>query len=113
MEQPPKTLDPDELDLPSLGLELGTITETLREQFQLEEDSEGVLITRVDPEGNGAEKGLSAGDLIVEVDQEAVSSPADVAERIVKAQDGGRRVVTLLVSRQGEHRWVAVRIDEG
>jgi serine protease Do len=113
VERQPVVPDPDELDLPSLGLELGTITGDLREQYQLEEDSEGVLITRVDPEGNGAEKGLSPGDLIVEVDQESVSSPADVAERIEKAQEGGRRVVTLLVSRQGEHRWVAVRIEEG
>jgi serine protease Do len=113
VERQPVVPDPDELDLPSLGLELGTVTGDLREQYQLEEDSEGVLITRVDPEGNGAEKGLSPGDLIVEVDQEAVTSPADVAERIQKAQEGGRRVVTLLVSRQGEHRWVAVRIEEG
>jgi serine protease Do len=104
--------DPDELEIPALGLEVETVSTLLREQFQLEEDAEGVLITQVDPEGNGAEKGLTPGDLIVEVDQEAVSSPIDVAERIEKAQEGGRRVVTLLVSRQGEHRWVAVRIGE-
>jgi serine protease Do len=104
--------DPDELEIPALGLEVETVSTLLREQFQLEESAEGVLITQVDPEGNGAEKGLTPGDLIVEVDQEAVSSPIDVAERIEKAQEGGRRVVTLLVSRQGEHRWVAVRIGE-
>ena len=112
VEPEPAVPDPDELEIPALGLEVETVSTLLREQFQLEEDAEGVLITQVDPEGNGAEKGLTPGDLIVEVDQEAVSSPIDVAERIEKAQEGGRRVVTLLVSRQGEHRWVAVRIGE-
>jgi serine protease Do len=112
VEPEPDVPDPDELEIPALGLEVETVSTLLREQFQLEESAEGVLITQVDPEGNGAEKGLTPGDLIVEVDQEAVSSPIDVAERIEKAQEGGRRVVTLLVSRQGEHRWVAVRIGE-
>ena len=112
VEPEPAVPDPDELEIPALGLEVETVSALLREQFQLKESAEGVLITQVDHEGNGAEKGLTPGDLIVEVDQEAVSSPIDVAERIEKAQEGGRRVVTLLVSRQGEHRWVAVRIGE-
>ena len=105
----PVTSDKGEVD--ALGLSLAQITPTLREQFELDEKTEGVVITDVDAEGTGAEKGLRPGDVIVEVDQEQVGSPAEVAEKVEKAQDEGFRVVTLLVFRQGDFQWVAVRIN--
>jgi serine protease Do len=66
----------------------------------------------VDPEGSAAEKGLTPGDVIVEVDQDEVTLPEDVAEKVLEAQKEGYRVITLLVYRQGDFRWVAVRIDK-
>ena len=98
--------------VPDLGLALGKITPELRERFGLAEKTDGVVITEVDSEGSAAEKGLKPGDVIVEVDQEEVDSPAQVAERVKKAKDEGYRVVTLLVFRQGDFQWVAVRIDK-
>ncbi len=98
--------------VPDLGLALGKITPELRERFGLAEKTDGVVITEVDTEGAAAEKGLKPGDVIVEVDQEEVDSPAQVAERVKKAKDEGYRVVTLLVFRQGDFQWIAVRIDK-
>lgn len=94
-----------------LGLGLATITPDLRTQFELDEATDGVVITRVDDAGTGAEKGLQPGDVIVEVDQEPVRTPGDVAERVNDAKGEGFRVVTLLVFRQGDFQWVAVRLD--
>jgi serine protease Do len=71
-----------------------------------------VVITEVKEGSAGAEKGLKAGDVIVEVDQEEVSTPADVADKVEKAKSEGYRVVTLLVFRGGDFQWVAVRIDQ-
>ena len=95
-----------------LGLSLSKITPALRERFELDDKTNGVIITEVDEAGTGAEKGLRQGDVIVEVDQEEVDSPADVADRVAKAKDEGYRVVTLLVYRQGDFQWVAVRIEK-
>ena len=95
-----------------LGLSLSRITPALRERFELDDKTNGVIITEVDEAGTGAEKGLRQGDVIVEVDQEEVDSPADVADRVAKAKDEGYRVVTLLVYRQGDFQWVAVRIEK-
>jgi serine protease Do len=102
---------PDTGDVPALGLALGQITPELRERYGLGEKTDGVVITEVDQEGSAAEKGLRPGDVIVEVDQEEVATPAEVAERVGKAKDEGYRVVTLLVFRQGDFQWVAVRIN--
>ena len=95
-----------------MGLGLAKITPELREQFELDDKTDGVVITKVDEEGTGAEKGLRPGDVIVEVDQEEVTSPADVAEKVERAKDEGYRVVTLLVFRQGDFQWVAVRLSD-
>ena len=70
-----------------------------------------VVVTDVDPQGPAAEKGLQAGDVIVEVDQQTVASPGDVAARVDEAKANGYRVVTLLVYRGGDYQWVAIRID--
>ena len=106
----PKEAQPQAME--SLGLALGEISPELRTRFSLDEDAKGVVVTEVKEGSAGAEKGLQAGDLIVEVDQEEVSKPSDVVEKVERAKSEGYRVVTLLVFRQGDFQWVAVRVDQ-
>jgi serine protease Do len=97
----------------ALGLKLALTNDELRQQFGLDAGTEGVVITEVVPDGSGAEKGLQPGDVIVEIDQDEVKTPAEVAERVAQARRDGYRVVTLLVLRGADYQWVAVRIDQG
>jgi serine protease Do len=94
----------------ALGMGLAELDDETRQQFGLDANAKGVVVTEVDPGSSAGEKGLSAGDVIVEVDQEEVTSPAEVAQKIEQAREGGYRVVTLLVYNQGDFRWVAVRL---
>jgi serine protease Do len=94
-----------------LGLVVTELTAGLRDQYKLEPDVAGVVVTAVDPNGAAAEKGLQEGDVIIEVDQKAVKVPNDVKKRVDDAKSNGYRVVTLLVYRGGDFQWVAVRID--
>ncbi len=48
----------------------------------------------------------------MEVDQDPVSTPAEVAQRVSQSKNEGYRVVTLLVMRNGDPSWVAVRLPE-
>jgi len=97
----------------TLGLTVAELTPELRDRFQLGDEPIGVVVTEVGAEGAAAEKGLQAGDVIVEVDQQTVATPADVAARVDEAKANGYRVVTLLIYRQGDYQWVALRIDRG
>jgi len=101
----------DVVDL--LGLSLAQISPDLRQRFGLDEQATGVVITEVDENGAAAEKDLRPGDVIVEVDQEPVSEPGDVSEKVNQARENGYRVVTLLVYREGDYQWIALRIDRG
>jgi serine protease Do len=104
---------PIERSIDELGLSLSTITRGMTEQYGLDSDLEGVLITDVDGDSGAAEKGLRKGDVIVEVNQEKVSTPDAVAAKIKDAEQSGRRSVLLLINREGDLRFVALRIDAG
>jgi len=97
----------------SLGLGLAMLTPQLRGEYSIRDQVEGVVVTQVDPTSAAEEKGLRLGDVIVEVAQDEVRTPADVERGVKSALDKGRKSVLLLIDRQGEMRFVALRIDKG
>ncbi len=58
---------------------------------------EGVAIVDVDPNGVAADRGLQAGDVILEAGGKAVTRPADVAQAFEAAKADGRKAVLLRV----------------
>ncbi|HMK66901.1 MAG TPA: DegQ family serine endoprotease [Stellaceae bacterium] len=95
----------------ALGLSLSTITPDLRTKFSLADDAAGVVVVDVQNNSPAAEKAVKAGDVIVEVAQEEVKSPAQVADKVEEAKKAGRKSVLMLIDRQGELGWKALRID--
>lgn len=92
-----------------LGMKLTAMDRDLRETFKLPQDQKGVLISDVESTSAAAKKGLRRGDVIVEVAQEAVDSPDMVIDRIEAERAAGKSSVLLLVSRQDDVRFVALR----
>jgi serine protease Do len=96
----------------ALGLDLVTLSDELRKRHKIKDSVKGVLISAVDPGSTAAEKRLSAGDVIVEVAQEPVSSAADVQKRIDQLKKDGRRSALLLIANaEGELRFVALSLQ--
>ncbi|MFT4795424.1 MAG: serine protease Do [Paracoccaceae bacterium] len=95
----------------ALGLTLSLITPSGREAFGIAADVTGVLVTEIDEAGPAASKGVKVGDVIVEVAQEAVSTPEEVAAKVKAAEDNGRKTVLLLVHSQGELRFIAAALS--
>ena len=59
----------------------------------------GVIITAVDPNADAAEQGLQRGDLIVSVNNQQVTTPAQVIAAIDLARKGGRPRVLMYIQR--------------
>jgi serine protease Do len=96
----------------ALGLDLATLSKDLRTKYKIKESVKGVIITGVDGKSDAAEKRLSAGDVIVEVAQEAVSSAADITKRVDQVKKDGKKSVLLLVANgEGELRFVALSVQ--
>jgi len=98
------------VELSALGLTLAPITADARDKFQLAQDQKGVLITDVGQGTPAADRGLKPGDVIVEVQQEEVASPADVQERVEKVKKAGRSSVLMLVQSGDGLRWVPLAV---
>ena len=82
------------------GLTLSEITPALRHQFQFNEDVEGVVVTNV-REGSEADQRQIAswrpGVVIMEVDQQEVNTPQEVADLIQTAIDDERVCFSILL----------------
>jgi serine protease Do len=88
---------PRGVDVPKLGLSLAPARN----------GGEGVVITQVDPSGTASEH-FQAGDVILDVNGKAVSSPADVRKAVSDAQSDGKRSVLMRVKSNQGTRFVAV-----
>jgi len=75
--------------------------------------SQGVVITGVDSSGAAADRGLSTGDVILEVAGKSVSSPGDVRKVIAEVRSGGKRSVLLRVKSGENTRFVALPVGQG
>ena len=96
----------------ALGLDLANISDELRKRYKIKDTIKGVVITAIDPASAAAEKRLSAGDVIVEVAQEAVANADDFQKKIDKLKKDGRKSALLLVANAaGELRFVALGLQ--
>ena len=113
-KEPPKKA-PTKDDAPTvtaLGLTLANISPEMKEKFSLADDSKGVVVVDVAKDSPAAEKGLKPGDVIVEAAQEEIKSATQVAGKVDDAKKAGRKSILLLVERQGDLRFVALRLDQ-
>jgi serine protease Do len=83
----------------ALGLSLSPLTPELGRAASLPPTAHGVIITAVDPNANAAEQGLQRGDLIVSVNNQPVTAPAQVVAAVEAARRAGRSSVLLLIKR--------------
>jgi serine protease Do len=95
-----------------LGLSVANLTPDLRQRFSIAETTAGVVVTDVAGDSPALEKGIHAGDVIVEVSQEEVRNPQQIATKVEEARKQGRKSVLLLVDHQGDLRFVALKLDK-
>jgi serine protease Do len=100
------------VDVPAVGMTLHALDETLRQEYAVPPGLEGVLVYSVDDFSEAAQKGMLEGDVVVEINQQPVTNPEKAKEIIDKAQQNQRSSVLLLVNREGEVRFVALRLAE-
>jgi serine protease Do len=107
---PAEPEEPMEKDV--LGLTVTAVTDELREELSLPEDSAGLVVRAVAEDSQAFDKGLRAGDVITEAGQQQVTKVTDLEDRIAEATEAGRKSLLLLVRRAGEPRFVALSLDE-
>ena len=94
-----------------IGLKIRTLTAELRKQNNLPEAIKGALVTAVAAPSPAQEKGMVAGDVIVEAGGKAVDTAKAVAKSIAAASASGS-ISFKVMNSKGEQREVTVPIPK-
>jgi serine protease Do len=92
---------------PGFGLSLGEVTPDIARQLRLPSGTRGALVENVEPFTPAASSGIKRGDVILEVNRQAVTSSRD-ASRLLRSISSGQAVFLLLWS-QGAQQFVELR----
>ena len=95
----------------SLGMQLSEITPDMRSDMKLSDEVTGVLLLSVEADSLAATSGLAAGDVITDAAQNPIEEIADLVEQIDNATGAGRESLLLLVRRDGEPRFVVLKMN--
>ena len=79
------------------GLQLKRINKTLRKQYEIDSDQDGLVVTRIDRNGEAFQKGIREGDLVKRVGTEKVESINEFNRLVEKSKSKG--TVLLLVKK--------------
>jgi serine protease Do len=94
-----------------LGVKVAAPTPDLKNKYQLSDTAGAVVVGLA--KGSGAEGKLQPGDVILELGQADVKSPADLVAKVTEARRAGHKTVLLLVDRGGDLRFVGLPLDLG
>jgi serine protease Do len=92
-------------DMPKLGLSLVPSSEAPNAGT-----TTGAVVAQVDPSGIGAEHGIKAGDVIVDVNGKQVSTPQDVRDGLRAARAEHKKMALLRVRSGDQVHFVAVPV---
>ncbi len=99
-------------DFASLGITVSRITPLARDTFGLNQNVKGVVVTKLEARGEAAKAGIMVGDVIEEINKEPVSDVKEFSSVLKKAQRAGKTFVLLLVNREGDIRFMGVKLAD-
>jgi serine protease Do len=98
-----------------LGMTVSSLNDELRTKYKTDEKLKGAVVTEVAKEGAATDKGVEAGDVIIEAGGKAVESSADVTAAIDGATKDNKTSVLLLIAKAGkagETRFIALKLKK-
>jgi serine protease Do len=91
----------------SFGLTMGPLTADVMRRLRIPTDTEGVLVTGVEQGSPAFRAGLQRGDVILQVNRRAVTTPSEAGRLLGQVPDGS--TAFLLILRNGQETFVTVR----
>ncbi len=97
-------------DNTALGVTVAPLTPELAARAKAPKDAHGLFVEDVNPDGRAAAAGIQPGDVIQEVNRQAVKSVDDLKSAVKKSSD---KPMLVLINRQGNDLFLTVRPSNG
>ncbi len=94
-----------------LGMVVKPLTRSLKQQFNIHDSRQGLLVVGVDQESDAAEKGLAQGDVIMEANQQKVDSAEQLKAVLETAKKAKREFVLLRIARGADMVFVTLPVE--
>jgi serine protease Do len=109
-----RAVGPDDLgdEFERVGVSVSSLDPMVRQNFRIEEDIEGVVVTRVKPLSPAGEEGMTPGLVITEANGEPVTRPSDLRAVIEEVEEGGYLRLYVYIPRADTYRFVILKLEE-
>ena len=98
------------LDTEVSGMVVSSLTKEWKDALKLEPETTGVVVISVEVDSAASEKGIVAGDLIIEANQKKVSDMKQFNDSLNITKNSGKPSILLLIRRNGNQRFLALPI---
>lgn len=95
-----------------LGMEVTPLTPAIRQSLGVKDGMEGLAVIGVQPGSEAAHRGIAEGDVILDVNGEAVASAASLNQAFAAARKAGRKFALVHVWRGGQEAFVPLPTAE-
>lgn len=93
-----------------VGMALAPLTPDAKSQLNLDAQASGVLVNQVTPGGHAEDSGVQAGDVILRINGDKVSSPDQVVNAIRTAEQHNKSDIAIQVLRNGQPAYLGLQL---
>ncbi|WP_375626081.1 Do family serine endopeptidase [Bartonella sp. MU37NMGALS] len=95
-----------------MGMTLSELTEDLRHRYSISDKLRGLVVTSVAQNSAADKKRIRVGEVIIDINQSAITTIDEAKKRIHKLREAGRKNVLFIVARpDGELRFLTLLMD--
>jgi serine protease Do len=96
----------------ALGMHFAPLTAETRRRLRVGRDVRGVVVTGIDAGSPAESFGVARGDVLVSINQQAVSSPEEAAQKLKEIANSSQKNALLLLNRHGVTQYVGVTLGK-
>lgn len=94
-----------------VGVRVSELNDSLRQQFRVPRDVNGVLVTGVRPGSPAEDAGLRPGAVILQVEGQDVSNADDLRDKIENAKDAGKEAILMRMQFGSNRQFGALSLE--
>lgn len=94
-----------------LGMSLTVLNDSLRSEFNLSKDVDGLIVKDILKNSEAYEKGVRIGDVIAEVSQEKLVSLSIFKKLLQDSKSAKKKSLLFLIRSEGRLRFLSLRLD--
>ncbi|WP_039758163.1 Do family serine endopeptidase [Bartonella queenslandensis] len=103
---------PKSVTMQLMGMTLSELTEDLRHRYSISDKLQGLVVTSVAQNSAADKKRIRIGEVIVDINQSAITTIDEAKKRLHKLRETGRKNALFIVARpDGELRFVTIPMD--